>query len=76
MGLTKDTPETSATLDWQKVSRSIAVPGVPPLRYVGPTQVDPPPPMRKDGFCAYTAALVGLAAAAVAVSAYYGHTRR
>ena len=69
MVLTKDTPETSVALDWQKVSRSIALPGVPPLRYVGP-------PMQKDGFCAYTAALVGLAAATAAVSAYYGHTRR
>ena len=69
MGLTKDTPETSATLDWQKVSRSIALPGVPPLRYVGP-------PVRKDDFCVFTATLVGLGAAAIAVSAYCMHTKR
>jgi len=81
MVLAKDTPETSVTLDWEKVSRSIALPGVPPLRYVGPTPVGPTPvgptpPGHKDGFCAYTATLVGLAAAAAAVSAYYGHARR
>jgi len=67
----KGTPEMSATTDWQKVSRSIVVPDVPPLRYVEST-----PSVCKDGFCVYTATLVGLATAAVAVSAYYSHTKR
>ena len=76
MDSTQDVTATSTGIDWEKVARSIAAPGIPPLRYVGPTPVDPTPPLQKDGFCAYTATLVGLAAAVTAVSAYYGHTRR
>lgn len=76
MDSTQDVATTSTGIDWEKVARSIAAPGIPPLRYAGPTPVGPVPPMRKDGFCAYTATLVGLAAATAAVSAYYGHTRR